>query len=252
MRDFLVSTVLRAGEIAMTWLNKSTKSIKPDGSFVTEADKAVEEFLKSAIATEYPGSSFLGEESQPVSGSDLLFVADPIDGTSMFAVGGPTWTVSVAVFRNNEPLAAAVYAPALDEFFLAANGVVELNGRPLVPVPFVEGKNSSVFVPSNYGRRYILMDFPGRIYNLSSGCLHLCYVAAGRADAAILRAHPWDVAPGFVLMPWLGGGVRDTFGREIQWSGLDPMSGQRTPLPLVFAVDPAALDYFTQRVVRNG
>jgi fructose-1,6-bisphosphatase/inositol monophosphatase family enzyme len=53
--DALREIVRKAGELALSYYGRVTPSEKPDQSFVTEADKAVEDFLRSELARCFPG-----------------------------------------------------------------------------------------------------------------------------------------------------------------------------------------------------
>ncbi|MFZ4215943.1 inositol monophosphatase family protein, partial [Pantoea endophytica] len=52
---------------------------------VSRADCEVESYVKSRIAEAFPGDGFLGEESGTMDAQQrVLWVVDPIDGTSCF------------------------------------------------------------------------------------------------------------------------------------------------------------------------
>src|SRR3546814_19113663 len=57
---------------------------------------------------------------------------DPIDGTRDFIRGRPGWCVSVALVIDGAPELGVLYAPALDELWVAQKGKgATLNGEAL-------------------------------------------------------------------------------------------------------------------------
>lgn len=98
-----------------------------DTDLVTRADRAAEDAIRQALLVARPTDRFLGEESATAQaggladGSDILWVVDPIDGTTNYVYGQPDWAVSVAATRHGASLAAAVVAPILGlEYRVAA------------------------------------------------------------------------------------------------------------------------------------
>jgi len=238
----------KAGLLALSFFRRVSASVKADGSLVTEADRAVERFLREEVLRRFPSSSFLGEEGDDVRGGSLLWVVDPIDGTGMFSVGGRTWCVAVAVFDGAEPLAAAVYDPCGGEMFHARGGRMYVNNVPAPARPFAPGPESVLYAPSNFHRDYSVRDYAGKVRNLGSGCLHIAYAAAGRGDASVLRGHPWDVAPGFAFAAAAGWTPRTLDGSPAGWDYVMRHSPARTPSPLLFAPDERAASFFLDRL----
>jgi len=95
---------------------------KPDRSFVTDADKAVEQAIRSAIETGRPEDGFFGEESGRVDQGSRQWIIDPIDGTSNFLRGVPNWGTLIALTTNGAPVVGVVSAPAFGERWWAAEG----------------------------------------------------------------------------------------------------------------------------------
>jgi len=77
---------------------------------VTDTDRAAEEACLEVVRRACPGHAILGEEGG-VSGdmsSDYLWCIDPLDGTTNFAHGYPSFAVSIGVLRHATPVAACV------------------------------------------------------------------------------------------------------------------------------------------------
>ncbi len=95
-----------AGELARGvghWLVEQTQradlrmSHKADYSLVTEADVEADRRIRAAIAEAFPRDILLSEELAPeyVQSGRRVWIVDPIDGTSNFALGLPLWGVSI-------------------------------------------------------------------------------------------------------------------------------------------------------------
>src|ERR1700735_274042 len=105
-------------------------SIKGPSDFVSQADIRAEQTLKEELNKARPGYAFLMEESG-ASGSDnwsWRWVVDPLDGTTNFLHGIPHWAISIGLEKRlpdatAETVAAAIYAPAVDEMFWAEKGM---------------------------------------------------------------------------------------------------------------------------------
>ncbi|MGK0715560.1 inositol monophosphatase family protein [Leucobacter sp. W1153] len=85
---------------------------KPDRTFVTDADTAVERAIRVRIETERPGDGFLGEESGRADRGERRWIIDPIDGTSNFLRGVPNWGTLIALEVDGEVTVGVVSAPA--------------------------------------------------------------------------------------------------------------------------------------------
>jgi len=90
--------------------------------FVTAADKATEEMIRSELALAYPQDAFLGEESGGGAGAGGTWVVDPIDGTANYMRGLPQWAVSIAYVSENHIQAGVIYDPSQDKTYWAVRG----------------------------------------------------------------------------------------------------------------------------------
>lgn len=97
-------------------------STKPDRSFVTDADLAVERALRSTLATERPEDGILGEEFGTEGSARRQWIIDPIDGTSNFLRGVPVWATLISLAVDGVPQIGVVSAPALQRRWWAATG----------------------------------------------------------------------------------------------------------------------------------
>lgn len=201
---------------------------KAPGDFVTEVDLAAEKLLRRRILTEWPDHGMLGEEQPPENlDADLVWILDPIDGTSNFGRGLPTFAVSVACVHRGTPVAAAVHCLPEDATYHAGIGLgafrerrrLRLRARRLdlkaiVAVQWHRG-------PREFGYLEELTRTGTRIRNLGCTAAQLCDVAAGRLDANVQeQGKIWDFAAAALL-------VQEAGGRFTSWDGdpIFPLSG---------------------------
>jgi hypothetical protein len=98
---------------------------KAGGSPVTEADVAVDAFLKVRLSALVPQAAWLSEETadDPARiGHDLVWIVDPIDGTRAFLSGHPDWSIAVALLAEGQPLIGFVHAPVGNADYEAVRG----------------------------------------------------------------------------------------------------------------------------------
>ena len=96
---------------------------KPDASPVTDADKSVEQAMKSFLAQQRPEDGMIGEEFGTTGGRTRQWIIDPIDGTANFMRGVPVWATLIALSLDGKPTVSVVSAPALGRRWWAAPGV---------------------------------------------------------------------------------------------------------------------------------
>ena len=222
-REFAEDIAVEAGELAMSYRGRDNLSVRSKGvlDWVTEADLAVERLIRDRIRETFPGDGFFGEEgvddSLQSGTSSPTWVVDPIDGTTCFVAGLPSWCVSIACLDGSgQPFLGVVRDPSGGETFSALVGDgMTINGRPgAVPLMGITDGLVGVGHPRNASDKPTL-DFlkglfsqGGLFYNSGSAALTMAYVAAGRLVGFFesdLRA--WDALAGEVLVRESGGWV---------------------------------------------
>ena len=98
-------------------------SRKPDRTFVTEADTAVERLLRERIASTFPDHGVVGEEyGDDRAGASVRWFVDPIDGTHNYLRGIPVFGTLLGVERDGELQAGIISAPAMGGRWFAWRG----------------------------------------------------------------------------------------------------------------------------------
>jgi myo-inositol-1(or 4)-monophosphatase len=123
----LAAVLREAGVIALKTFQTPLRTwLKDQSSPVSEADIAVDGFLRERLAGATTGCGWLSEETADDRSSATarrLWIVDPIDGTRAYLAGRPDWAISAALVEDGRPVLAGVFAPVTDELFVAAAGM---------------------------------------------------------------------------------------------------------------------------------
>ena len=225
----LEKIVREAGCIAMRHfknLDNVAVTKKSPRDLVTEADVEVEAFLKQTLAEKYPQYGFWGEESGQSNDQTNRWIVDPIDGTHSFAKGQYFWSISVALEIEGELVAGSVYAPALDDLYLAAKGKgATKNGKAISVSSETSLADSMIATGFACLRSYLVENNLKRFCRIAeettgqrrfgSAAMDLCLVADGQVDAFWEQElNLSDVAAGALIAKEAGGTVTDFKGNE--------------------------------------
>jgi fructose-1,6-bisphosphatase/inositol monophosphatase family enzyme len=203
------------------------RALKGDGTVVTETDKRIDAFLYARIAALYPEANIVTEETtHPFDPQKpYTFAVDPIDGTDVFSQGMAGWCVSVGLFdAAPRPIAGIVYAPQLDLFLFADVGQrATLNGKALSPPEFSGplSNRSNLMVMSLLHRRLDLRKLPGKIRNIGSAALHLCFPLIYSGVVGAIEGpggHIWDIAGAHAINLSLGCDLELLSGGHIDYT----------------------------------
>ncbi|MBU2588761.1 MAG: 3'(2'),5'-bisphosphate nucleotidase CysQ [Alphaproteobacteria bacterium] len=227
-RDRLLAIVREAGRIAHSRWPGAGHALaswdKTPGNPVSDADLAVDRFLKRELLRLLPSAAWLSEETaddKARTDSGLIWLVDPIDGTRDFVAGRSGWTVSVALVSAGRPLIGMLAAPARDEEWVAVAG----QGATLNDVP-IRASTRTQFA----GARVPTVSLPKEDVDLvaveqpNSIALRIAMVADNRADlVATLRwGFEWDIAAATLIAREAGAQVSDAFGRPLDYNKHDP------------------------------
>lgn len=187
-----------------------------EADLVTEKDREIEQFFIDKIKNAYPHHRIIGEEGMSAEAEsdpmdEIVWLIDPIDGTTSFVHQRENFAISVAVYENGQPKIGVIYDPIKDELFHALHGqgayLNETKLKPLSDTPVKHsliGINSLWLVPNDYCDHTkfhpLIQDLRGtRI--IGSAALEMAAVACGRLNGFIcLRLSPWDYAAGLVIL----------------------------------------------------
>ena len=208
---------------------------KSQNSLVTYVDKTAEKKIVDFLSELIPASGFIAEEgTSDKKGVEYNWIIDPLDGTTNFIHGIPTYCVSIGLLNGDQLVSGVVYEPNRDEMFYAwKDGGAYLNGES-ISVSAIEKLSDSLLATGfpyyDYKRLEAYMDIlkwlmhnSRGVRRIGSAAIDLAYVACGRFEAFYeYSLNPWDVAAGALIVNEAGGSVTDfqggenyLFGREI-------------------------------------
>lgn len=231
--EAVIAATREVGDMAMSRWRGEGRAVEvwnksPDNP-VSDVDLAVDERLKAVLGAIEPEAGWLSEETADNKerlARRHMWCVDPIDGTRDFIRGRTGWAVSVALVTDGLPQFGVLYAPALDEIYIAVAGKgATLNDQPLRSSQRTEFSGSRV--PSD---ALATVDADLTIVTKpNSIALRMAMVADNRADlVATLRwGYEWDVAAAALIATEAGAVVTDAFG--------DPL-GFNTPRAQAFGV----------------
>ncbi len=228
--NIAVRAARRAGEIivrSLVRLESLEITSKGRNDYVSDVDRAAERDIIETIHKLYPDHAILAEESGSSGQSDTVWIIDPLDGTTNFLHGFPTFAVSIAVQQRGRLEAGVVYDPMRQEVFTAVRGGgAHLENRRIrvSKQRGLEGALLSTGFPYRqdepYADNYFAMfrtltTLTAGIRRPGSASLDLAYVAAGRTDGFWeLGLKPWDTAAGALMIVEAGGRVGTLGGDE--------------------------------------
>jgi histidinol-phosphatase len=217
---------------------------KPDRTFVTVADTAIEQRLREKIAAAFPKHGVVGEEfGDDGAGAPTRWYVDPIDGTHNYMRGVPVFGTLMAVERDGEIQAAVISAPALRTRWAAWRGggawaMATIGGAAprrlsVSRIGSLEEAQVLFTSESEIGRSGLV---PGLRKVLDRAWRERGFgdfwsyalVAEGAAEATVeVEIKPWDAAAPFLLVEEAGGRATDIDGtRSIRGSTFIATNGR--------------------------
>ena len=196
-------------------------------SLVSYVDKTAEEKLVNGLTELLPEAGFIAEEGTSSKvGDSYNWIIDPLDGTTNFLHGIPTYSVSIALQSTDEIILGVVYEVNRDECFYAwKEGGAFLNGDRMHVSKTAQLKDSLLatgFPYYDYDRSDAYFELLKQLAHstrgvrrIGSAAVDLVYVACGRFDAFFeYSLHPWDVAAGAFIVEEAGGSISDFSGQD--------------------------------------
>ena len=203
-------------------------SLKGSRDFVTEVDRTAERVITDILLAAEPGARMVGEELSPAVITDgLIWIVDPLDGTTNFLHGFPSYAISIAAALDGVLEAGVVLQVPRNETYSASRGGGSWLGDRRLTVSTIEEPEFALIGTGfpfrdvsrleEYQRQF------GRVARATSGirrpgaaALDLADVATGRFDGFWeQQLSAWDIAAGTLLIREAGGLVTDYLGRDI-------------------------------------
>ncbi len=245
LMGFGVEAIREAGAKAMGFYGTGQPQVKFDQGVVTEAEIQLTEYFQQRLHAKYPEHKLFsyGDADADYSheGKRYLWSFDPLEGVANFQAGIPLWGLSLALLENFWPVFGVFYMPATGDLFHARAGCCAYWGQREIRIPASEGINdeSVLLTYSRFHQQY-RSTFPGKIRSLGCTSAHICYVAMGRADAALIANETFrGLAAARVILEAAGGQLAKMDGSDFNLN--DYLDGQKIEEPLLVA-SPDNLD----------
>ena len=231
--DAALAWCVETDAIAMKHFRKTSPERKPDRTFVTEADTAIEQRLRDKIAAAFPKHGIVGEEFGELAPKDKAktrWYIDPIDGTHNYMRGVPIFGTLLAVERDGELQAAVISAPALRQRWGAWRGggawaFSTIGGAEprRIGVSRIDDLADGQVLSTSAGDIEASGHAPGIRTMLAAAWRERGFgdfwsytlVAEGAAEAMVeVGLKPWDAAAPFLLIEEAGGRATDVTGER--------------------------------------
>ncbi|CAA6827555.1 MAG: 3'(2'),5'-bisphosphate nucleotidase (EC [uncultured Sulfurovum sp.] len=211
-----VVTIAREAASAIMEIYQKDFSVeyKFDDSPLTEADLKSNEIICNALMALYPNIPILSEENKTVAYEErklweCFWLIDPIDGTKEFIKKNDEFTINIALIKKGIPVLGVVFAPAIDEMYVAKKGEGAFKNG--VKLPLIQNNNlkEKIFVVAS--KSHLSLETQEFIDSLESksieqvskgSSLKLCMVAEGVADIypRLASTMEWDTAAAHAIV----------------------------------------------------
>lgn len=221
-----LAAIKKSEEIILHYYNDTIRyTLKKDQSPVTLADQEAEQIIKDTIRASFPTHAFLGEETgKDVSGSEYLWIIDPIDGTKNYLRKIPLFATQLALMYRGQIIFGISNAPVLHECIHAERGKgTYMNGTQIHVSKTTDIKQSYMcFGGLKSFDKVKKMESLLELIDTTLGhrgigdfwCYHL--LAQGKIDSMIeAQTKIWDIAAVSLIVEEAGGKVTDMYGAPL-------------------------------------
>ena len=232
--ELLCSKVIAITRLTGNFIRKESmsfeaKSIEYKGlnDLVSYVDKNAEKQLVRNLTKLLPEAGFITEEETVnITGKTFTWIIDPLDGTTNFIHGIPTYSISIALYEEGQPVIGVVYEINRGEmFFTYKGGAAYLNNKEIHVSKATDLSQCLLATGFPYYQfdkqpQYIqlfteMMQKCHGLRRIGSAAVDLAYVACGRFDAYFeYNLNAYDVAAGAYLVQQAGGTILNFAGGE--------------------------------------
>lgn len=202
------------------------KAARETVSFV---DVESETILISGLEGLVEGAGFYGEESGKRGSQDLVWVIDPLDGTTNFLQGLDQYSISLALVKDGKTELGVVLKPATGEMFSCLRGHGVRHNGEVKGVNNPEVKANEVLYGTGFPYRSEDMvqrffETAPKVLNLGLGirrfgsaAIDVCYLSMGWFGGFWeTDLQPYDIAAGMLFMEENGVIVTNERGEEFR------------------------------------
>ena len=230
--SFAETAALSAGKIILGSTNNIKVDFKGKTDLITNIDLESERSIIDKIIKSHPSHNILSEEHGLINNnSDYLWVIDPLDGTTNFVHGYPSYGVSIGlVYKNNPEIGVVLELPSKN-LYSAQKGCGTFKNGKKINVSKVSKLKNSLHVTGfgyDHGEKWSInmklfehfTDITQGVRRLGAASIDLCHLACGTVDGFWeLDLHPWDTAAGIVIVKEAGGRITKMNGGKYSIHG---------------------------------
>lgn len=201
---------------------------------VTQTDLEIGQEIIAAIKSEFPSHNIIDEETGLIDNhSSYTWVIDPIDGTSNFANGVPTYGIMVGLLFNERPIAGGIALPYFQEIYLAEKDcgafcsgqkihvTEEKNLNNVLLAYCIDGHQEDPDFTEKETATMAKLILNVRNIRTSNSAFDAVMVARGAYGAMINQAsNVWDCVPQQILIEEAGGIYTDYNGKVIDYTNI--------------------------------
>ncbi|MCK4903607.1 MAG: inositol monophosphatase [Candidatus Marinimicrobia bacterium] len=187
---------------------------------VTKTDRQSEEIIISEIQNAFPTHGIIAEESERINAeSEYQWIIDPLDGTTNFVHGYPSFGISIGILHNNEIICGIVKELPVNKTYSAIKGKSAFCNGKQIRVSDVDSLGESLLV-TGFGYEHSekwsanmklfkqFTDITQGVRRLGAAAVDLCHVACGIVDGFWeFDLQPWDTAAGVLIVKEAGGTI---------------------------------------------
>jgi myo-inositol-1(or 4)-monophosphatase len=217
---FATEVIRQAGQEALRYYGKGKPDVKFDDDLVTDAELFLKDFFQGRLKARFPEHLLFQYDQHHKGysheGGRYLWIFDPLDGVANFQAGIPIWGTSLALLENFWPIFGLFYMPVTGDLFYARVGHKALRGEQDIHTSSQGSINDeSLLLTHSRFHRYYHSTFPGKIRDMGCTSAHVCYVAMGRAEAAIITNESYqDLAAVKIIAEIAGAKITKMDGNE--------------------------------------
>lgn len=194
---------------------------------VTATDKESESILINEIQNVFPKHNILAEESGAKDGnSDYKWIIDPLDGTTNFVHGYPSFGISIGIIYRDEIICGVVKELPTNNTYSAIKGHGAFCNGKSISVSKVESLERALLVTGfsyNHDEKWEknielyreFVDITQGVRRLGAAAIDLCHIASGKADGFWeFDLKPWDTCAGILIVKEAGGKITQMDGAK--------------------------------------
>ena len=229
--DIAIKAAQKAGDVILEiYKGEFEEFTKKDDSPITEADLKSNEIIKEILSqTKHKILSEEDKDDQSRLSEEIIWIVDPLDGTSDFIDKTGEFTVMIALVKNKKPILGVISWPTEKTLFAAQEGKGAFRYSNEEWKKITVTATDELSKCRTVGSRHHLSDkeksFIKQLgiedFTSIGSSLKVGKIASGEAEAYITTTNKmkeWDSAASHCIISEAGGKMTDMSGNEISYN----------------------------------